>query len=854
MTRHNHSWRWILLGMLIALTGCHPTQPFYLHEDGDLSHFIDKATQQETPDVDQAPLPEVEQSHAPLTLSNPDYKEIWELSLEEVVSISLANTKLVRGGQPVRLQNGTLFAGTQEGNLLQLGSRSFASIYNPAVQESNPGFQNDGSTVDGGINNSQQGVEAALSAFDAQLSIVGNAPGGANSFLSYTDRPRNIASANPTFPFITKTVDGGLTTALSKQSAEGTTYTVRNTTGYNRGFNFGQSVQPLISTWTTTMEMEVRHPLLRGRGSQINRMPVVIARIGNDIEILNLQGQLQDMLNNIEVRYWDLYLSYRNLETAKVGRDSALITWRIVYAKYKGGAENLQAEAQAREQYYAFRGQVETALRELYNNENELRLLMGLSATDGRLIRPKDDPNLARVSFDWSEINAESIARRPELISKRWEIKQRELELILARNRLLPQMDVGAVYRWVGLGDDLINADRNGVNFPQPGSTAWDELTEGDYQEWSLFFSYQMPVGFRRELAGVRHAQLRLAREKAALEDMELDVNVGLAKAVRNLDANYHLAQTNANRWVAAQTEVEVVQNQYELSKITLDLVLEAQRRRAQAQNAFWVSVAEYNKSISDLHTRKGSILEYNGICLEEGPWPEKAYFDALQRARERDAGIYFDYGWTRPGVISRGATPGSSGVLHETSVEGMPGEVSFEELPGTSRVKALETGSGDQSAVGPEPLPQIEEPAPAPAQPDLGDATSVAAPAATVAATVATKVPTNNLMSKAVSKSIASAPVAPLGNPLRGGSTSSLRRETSSAAAIGTGAATVAKSPRGGQDANVMPASYTEAEPALGQESYFRGQDTVTVEDSSSGQAARYAPRGTGVQRPSAR
>ena len=127
MTRHNQSWRWILLGMLTALTGCHPTQPFYLHEDGDLSHFIDKATQQETPDVDQAPLAEVEQSHPPLTLSNPDYKEIWELSLEEVVSISLANTKLVRGGQPVRLQNGTLFAGTQEGNLLQLGSRSFAS-------------------------------------------------------------------------------------------------------------------------------------------------------------------------------------------------------------------------------------------------------------------------------------------------------------------------------------------------------------------------------------------------------------------------------------------------------------------------------------------------------------------------------------------------------------------------------------------------------------------------------------------------------------------------------------------------------------------------------------------------------
>src|SRR5688500_7254634 len=165
MTRPNQSWRWILLGMLVALTGCHPTQPFYLHEDGDLSHFLDKATRQETPDLQHPPLAEVEHSHAPFTLSNPEYKEIWELKLEEVIAITLANTKLIRGGQPARLQSGTLFPGTQEGNLLQLGSRSFNSIYNPAIQESNPGFQQDGGTVDGGTNNSQQGVEAALSAF-----------------------------------------------------------------------------------------------------------------------------------------------------------------------------------------------------------------------------------------------------------------------------------------------------------------------------------------------------------------------------------------------------------------------------------------------------------------------------------------------------------------------------------------------------------------------------------------------------------------------------------------------------------------------------------------------------------------
>src|SRR5204862_3778679 len=98
-------------------------------------------------------------------------------------------------------------------------------------------------------------------------------------------------------------------------------------------------------------------------------------------------------------------------------------------------------------------------LRTLYDVENELRFLMGLPATDGLLVRTKDDPTLARVEFDWCDILAEAIARRPELISKRWQVKQRELEMILARNQLLPQFDVGAQYRFVGVGNDLIHAN-----------------------------------------------------------------------------------------------------------------------------------------------------------------------------------------------------------------------------------------------------------------------------------------------------------------------------------------------------------------------------------------------------------
>jgi outer membrane protein TolC len=734
------SWRKLLASVLVAMTGCVPTQPFYLHEDGDLSHYLTQATHVESPDLHTDLLQDVVQSKRPLSVLHPEFDNPWDLSLEECVAIALLNSKTIRGGTAARLQNGQIFAGTQEGALVLNSVGRFVTAYDPSIVESNPGQQIgglsnfltnqsangggafNGPTTDSGLAGVRQGVEAALAQFDTQLNITSDP---SNGIMSTTDRPQNVRSTSSFFPNILSLHNGGMDVSLSKRTAEGTLFSVTSSTDYaegnSRGFNFANpatGTQPFLHTWTQVMQVEARHPLLRGRGSQINRMPIIIARIGTDIELNNVYANVQDMLNNLEIRYWDLYLAYRNLETAKVARDSALITWRIVYDKFGQGVEPVQAEAQAQEQYYNFRGAVESALRTLYDTENELRFLMGLSATDGRLIRPKDDPTLARVEFDWTDILAEAIARRPELVIRRWQVKQRELELILARNQLLPQFDVGGQYRWVGVGNDLIHANRTAPEVPGTpiDPSAFQSLTGGQFQEFSVLFQYQMSIGFRRELAGVRHAQLRLAREKAILEDAELDVSHGLAHALRNLETNFQLSQTNSNRWSASQREVEAREALYVAGRVALDDVLEAQRRRAVAQGAFWSSVVEYNKSIADLHTRKGSIMDYDGIAFQEGPWPQKAYWDALARARERDAGWYIDYGWTRPKVISRGPVP--QGVSTGTAAESLSTPTTTEELPSPEPTPAQPPAAGSEASPLPSPRPVPVETRSQPRQP----------------------------------------------------------------------------------------------------------------------------------------
>ncbi|MFM7516812.1 MAG: hypothetical protein ACKO3V_07710, partial [Pirellula sp.] len=74
---------------------------------------------------------------------------------------------------------------------------------------------------------------------------------------------------------------------------------------------------------------------------------------------------------------------------------------------------------------------------------------------------------------------------------------------------------------------------------------------------------------------------------------------------------------------------------------------------------------------IVEVHMLKGSLLEYNNITLEEGLWPEKAYWDSSERTRERSAGRSLPSGASRPSLSSRGELPQNLGTANQTATPG---------------------------------------------------------------------------------------------------------------------------------------------------------------------------------------
>jgi outer membrane protein TolC len=656
----------ILTSVSLLAGGCAPRQPFYFFEDGDLSHYVGAIQKLEYPDTCQEPLAEAAGAVEPVTLSNAKFDSIWELSLEEAIRTALENGKVLRnlGGRFGSFGGPRPQTGEPPVSLLTAPQQT-PTAYDPAITETDP----------------FRGVESALALFDAQLS----------SSLTWErlNRPQNVGGQfTALFQQQLNGDQGNWTTGLTKRTATGATWGFANSTIYdnnnnptrqNNGLPLGDpNFRVLVpSTWQTNYDFTFSQPLLQGAGVTYNRIAgpdafeniygrpafrgVLLARINSDISLADFEAGVRNLVSDTEQSYWELYFAYRNLEARKAGRDSSLEAWRKVHALMVEGSRGGERdkEAQAREQYFFFRSEVEQALTDVYRCENRLRYMMGISASDGRLIRPADEPTTARISFDWQQSLVEALSRSAELRKQKWVIKQRELELTAAKNLILPRLDLVGRWRFLGMGQDLINQNYQAYgadgNDPLVGTDAYSTLFGGQFQEWQAGAQFLMPLGFRRELATVRHHQLQLARERARLQDEELEASHALVEAVRNVDTNFALAQTNFNRRVAAERQVDAVQAAYDAGQVTLDQLLDAQRRRAEAESAYYRSLVDYNRSISQLHYRKGSLLEYNGVFLAEGPWPGKAYFDAHRRARQRDASLYLDYGHSRPGVFSRG-------------------------------------------------------------------------------------------------------------------------------------------------------------------------------------------------------
>ncbi|MDE0862429.1 MAG: TolC family protein [Rubripirellula sp.] len=559
------------------------------------------------PEVKQCatkPLLMAKQATEPLTMQDPADLPALELSLQDAINMAVTQSPVLRtvgANQDVRV-----------------AAQGVATIYDPAITASSPVL----------------GAEAALSAFDAQYTQ--------QLFWSSVDRPNNVAPGTITSAF-TPTVslakNATFNAELSKTTATGGSFALRHIVNYSRT---NQPFRAFRSAFDGWLEAEWRQPLAQGAGTTYNRIAgpnsvpgqyngVLIARINEDVSLTDFETSVIQLVADVEQEYWDLTTAYRRLDTAVRGRELARRTWEYNKKRLEVGAGRLDDEAQARSQYYNFEAQVQSALAGrdgLYDAEQDLRYMIGFTATDGRLLRPTTEPIDIRVTFDWESALAQALERRAEIRRQKFQVKRRDMELVAARLNYKPRVDLVSQYRWYGLGNHMLG-DNSGVL-----DNMYAEITGGNYQEWQAGVDLRFPVGLRAAGVAIANAKLNAKRERAILAETEFLISHNLSIAARQVTITHELLETNYDRLLADLNQVDVLDARYRIGSDNIRDLLLAQRQLVTSATEFYSSLSQYNLAIRDLHREKGSLLAYNNVQMAEGPWANGAKYDAYRTGR----------------------------------------------------------------------------------------------------------------------------------------------------------------------------------------------------------------------------
>ena len=588
--------------LIVWITGCH-------HHDQEISFSPscapcqDFLQQIEYPDASCAGESDGMEfmTGPPMTVSNFEELEPWNLTVDQCVEMTLANSKVMN----------------KLGGVVVSAPQAASTLYDQALVETNP-FGS---------------VEAALSAFDAQWN--------SSSFLNHTEQP--VIGATELFGS-PKTDGANINMGLSKQTASGASFAMGSRTIYQR-----QGLKPFFApsrkNWTVEKTFEVRQPLLRNRGTQINRIAgpnatpgnyngVLISRIRSDISLADFEASVRDLVRDVVNNYWLLYFGYRDLDTAILARNAARDTWANRKLRLDNGVGRPDDEAQARQQYYRFDQLAQTALVGIPQGrpgvlgaERELRRLMGLPVYDGQVIRPITEPITAPVAFNWEDSQIQTLGRRVEVRRQKWQVRQRELELIAAKQLYRWRFDLmgnynfkgWSPYQWMGAAGTA----------PGGPSSAYYQLLNNHLADWNLGFEISGALGNRQGHLAVRNAELNLTRERALLKEQQRQLLHDLSSAFSEVDRAFEAMRVSFNQRVAVQAELEPKKKRVEEGQDQVFFLLDAQQRAATAESDVHRSISEYNRALMQYAFTTGSLLSRYNIYLTEGPWSEDAYCQA---------------------------------------------------------------------------------------------------------------------------------------------------------------------------------------------------------------------------------
>ena len=275
--------------------------------------------------------------------------------------------------------------------------------------------------------------------------------------------------------------------------------------------------------------------------------------------------------------------------------------------------------------------QAEVALKDA---EDDLKRLINVEAAspNGWNVRivPSDEPVVETAPIDVEAAIAEALEHDPQLLQDRINLDTRELNIRVARNQLLPQVNFTGSIRLSGLGGDrLITAGGLGsgslIEVQKGGfRDALRNMISGDFRNWSLGLTVSFPLN--NWGARAQHAQAVINQQSALAQiaDREQQLRVDVMKAARAVETGMQQVRQAQVARELAERQLEAEERKFAVGSTTNFQVLDFQRQLADARSAELRAIINFNNALARLEQAKGTLLESLGVSIAEAGVPGK--------------------------------------------------------------------------------------------------------------------------------------------------------------------------------------------------------------------------------------
>lgn len=361
--------------------------------------------------------------------------------------------------------------------------------------------------------------------------------------------------------------------------------------------------------WGSSLAFSITQPLLRNAGREVNVAPITIAAYREQISEARTNLSVISTLAQIERSYWRLSAARKELDVRQQQYDLAMAQLQRAQRRFDRGdtpeIDVVRAQSGLAQRLEA----IITAETSLLIEQRELNRLMNTpdaSVTSGGLLVPLTEPAPMDYDLDSASLISVAMQRRMELLEIELSLLSDSLNITVARNNLLPGLDLTGTYTTAGLGRDLGRGIR--------------DMADIRAQGYSVGVTGDIPLGNEAAEARERRAVLtrlqRLGTRASRRQLIEQDV----LDAVDRVRSGWQRIMAARQSTILAARTLAGEQRQFDAGSRTSTDVLDAAAALADAQSAEIRALTDYQIALTDLAVATGTTLGSADIRWQEIP------------------------------------------------------------------------------------------------------------------------------------------------------------------------------------------------------------------------------------------